>query len=75
MHAVGRDRHLQMVELLWQLQGKWEQFHADPRRWERYGKSKPADFRNLQVPGAKRGCAVSHAGTGSHVTVTIMEGT
>ena len=58
---------------MWQLQDKWDKFHADPERWTRYGKTKPSDFRSLQVPNAKRGCAISHAGTGSHVTVSIME--
>jgi acetyl-CoA C-acetyltransferase len=73
MHAVGATGIFQMVELLWQLQGKWDEFHANPERWARYGKKKPGDFRSLQVKNPKRGCAVSHAGTGSHVTVSILE--
>ena len=73
MHAVGATGIFQLVEVLWQLQNKWEKFHADPERWARYGKTKPAEFRNLQVKNARRGCAVSHAGTGSHVTVSIFE--
>jgi len=73
MHAVGATGIFQLVEVLWQLQNKWEQFHAPDERWERYGKKKPDDFKNLQVKNAKRGCAISHAGTGSHVTCTIME--
>ena len=73
MHAVGATGIFQMVELLWQLQGKWDEFHGNPERWTRYGKKKPADFRNLQVKDPRRGCAVSHAGTGSHVTVSILE--
>ena len=73
MHAVGATGIFQLVELLWQLQGKWDKFHADPERWERYGKKKPEDFRSLQVPNAKRACAISHAGTGSHVTVSVLE--
>ncbi len=73
MHAVGATGIFQLVEVMWQLQNKWDKFHADPERWTRYGKTKPSDFRSLQVPNAKRGCAISHAGTGSHVTVTIME--
>jgi acetyl-CoA C-acetyltransferase len=75
MHAVGATGIFQLAEVLWQLQGKWDKFHADPERWTRYGKKKPADFRSLQVRDAKRGCAVSHAGTGSHVTVAILERT
>ena len=73
MHAVGATGIWQVVELLWQLQGKWDKFHADPERWTRYGKKKPDDFRSLQVEGAKRACAISHAGTGSHVTCAIRE--
>ncbi|MFQ5424973.1 MAG: thiolase domain-containing protein [Phycisphaerae bacterium] len=73
MHAVGATGIWQIIELLWQLQGKWGKFHADPERWTRYGKKKPADFRSLQVAGARRACAISHAGTGSHVTCAILE--
>ncbi|MHC5108331.1 MAG: thiolase C-terminal domain-containing protein [Planctomycetota bacterium] len=73
MHAVGATGIFQMVEIFWQLQGKWEKFHGEPERWTRYGKKKPDDFRNLQVANAKRGCAISHAGTGSHVTCAILE--
>ena len=73
MHAVGATGIFQIVEVLWQLQGKWAKFHEDPAMWERFGKTKPKDFRNLQVPNAKRGAAVSHAGTGSHVTVAILD--
>ena len=73
MHAIGATGIWQVVELLWQLQSKWAAFHAPEERWTRYGKERPADFRNLQVKDPKRGLAVSHAGTGSHVTVTILE--
>lgn len=73
MHAVGATGIFQVVELLWQLQGKYDQFHGDPALWRRYGKNKPADWRSLQVKDAKRGCAISHAGTGSHVTCAIVE--
>ncbi|MDP6504206.1 MAG: hypothetical protein QF886_11345, partial [Planctomycetota bacterium] len=73
MHAVGATGIFQIVELLWQLQQKWAKFHAEPERWQRYGKTKPEDFENLQVESAKRGAAVSHAGTGSHVTMAILE--
>lgn len=73
MHAVGATGIFQMVELLWQLQGKYDQFHGDPKLWLRYGKQKPADWKSLQVKNARRGCAISHAGTGSHVTCAILE--
>ncbi len=73
MHSVGATGIFQIAEIVWQLQGKWAKFHAEPGMWERYGKTRPKDFRNLQVKNAKRGCAVSHAGTGSHVTVAILD--
>jgi acetyl-CoA C-acetyltransferase len=73
MHAVGATGIFQIAEILWQLQNKWTRFHADPERWTKVGKKKPDDFRNLQVANAKRGCAISHAGTGSHVTCAILE--
>jgi len=73
MHAVGATGIFQIVELLWQLQNKWDKFHADPERWSKYGKKKPAEFRSLQVKNAKRACAISHAGTGSHVTCSILQ--
>lgn len=73
MHAVGATGIFQMVEVLWQLQNKWAKFHANPEIWTRFGKKKPADFRDLQLKNPKRGCAISHAGTGSHVTCAILE--
>ena len=73
MHAVGATGIFQLVELMWQLQGKYDNFHGNAEMWERYGKKKPADWRSLQVPNARRGCAISHAGTGSHVTCAIVE--
>ncbi|MCP4248775.1 MAG: thiolase domain-containing protein [bacterium] len=73
MHAVGATGIWQIVEILWQMQGKWARFHADPERWTRYGKKKPDDFRDLQLKNPKRGCAISHAGTGSHVTCAVLE--
>jgi len=73
MHSVGATGIFQISEILWQMQGKWAKYHAEPKMWERFGKTKPADFRNLQVKNPKRGCAVSHAGTGSHVTVAILD--
>ncbi|KKL81273.1 hypothetical protein LCGC14_1996420 [marine sediment metagenome] len=73
MHAVGATGIFQIIEIMWQLQRKWAKFHEAPEMWERFGKTKPDSFRNLQVDGARRGAAVSHAGTGSHVTVAILE--
>ncbi len=73
MHAVGATGIFQLTEILWQLKNEWGKFHADPRLWERFGKTMPEDMRNLQVADAKRGMAISHAGTGSHVTSIIFE--
>ena len=73
MHAVGATGIFQIVEVMWQLQDKWAKFHADPKMWERFGKTMPGDIENLQVPHARRGAAISHAGTGSHVTMAILE--
>jgi acetyl-CoA C-acetyltransferase len=41
--------------------------------WKRFGKEKPNDWKSLQLKNPKRGCAISHAGTGSHVTCAILE--
>ncbi|OGZ05588.1 MAG: hypothetical protein A3C13_00160 [Candidatus Lloydbacteria bacterium RIFCSPHIGHO2_02_FULL_50_11] len=73
MHAVGATGLFQLAEIYWQLTGQWEKIHGDENLWERFGKTKPADWKNLQVPNARCGMAISHAGTGSHVTAIILE--
>jgi acetyl-CoA C-acetyltransferase len=73
MHAVGATGLFQLAQIFWQTRGQWDEIHGDKKLWERYGKIKPADFKSLQVPNAKRGMAISHAGTGSHVTCIILE--
>ncbi len=73
MHSVGATGIFQLVEVMWQLKGEWDKFHGDEKYWQRYGKLKPQDFESLQVKDAKRGMAISHAGTGSHVTSIIFE--
>jgi acetyl-CoA C-acetyltransferase len=75
MHAVGATGIFQIIEIFWQLQQKWAKFHKDPAMWARFGKQMPSDIEDLQVLGAKRGAAISHAGTGSHVTMAILERT
>jgi acetyl-CoA C-acetyltransferase len=57
-HPVGATGLMQAVTMFWQLQG-----------------TIPKHFGNdqLQVKKAKRGLIHSHAGTGTYVTVTIME--
>ncbi|NMB74474.1 MAG: thiolase domain-containing protein [Myxococcales bacterium] len=72
MHAVGATGIMQVCELFWQLQNRWKYFHARKEMWERFGKTMPKDIENLQVPDAKRGLAISHAGVGSHVTCSIL---
>jgi acetyl-CoA C-acetyltransferase len=73
MHAVGATGILQAGEVLWQLQGKYDKFHGDPKLWERFGKKKPDDWQSLQVHDPRRGMAISHAGVGSHVVCSILE--
>ncbi len=73
MHAVGATGIYQSAECLWQIQGKYDKFHADPKYWKLAGKEKPADWQSLQVKNAKKALWVSHAGVGSHVTVGILE--
>lgn len=57
-HPVGATGIMQAVFMFWQLQHTVKKhFHDD----------------YLQVPNAKRGLIHSHAGTGTYVTVTVME--
>lgn len=74
MHAVGATGIFSASEIVWQLQGKYDKFHGDPKMWERFGKKKPKDWQSLQIKNnPKRGCYISHAGVGSHVTVGVLE--
>ena len=72
MHAVGATGIMQVVECALQLLNKHAEVHGDPARWRDFGKEKPADWTDLQVKGAKRSLAISHAGVGSHVTATVL---
>jgi acetyl-CoA C-acetyltransferase len=72
MHAVGATGIFQGIECLWQIQGKYDKFHGNPKLWESFGKKKPEDWRSLQVLEAKQALWVSHAGVGSHVTVGVL---
>ncbi|MGC8496457.1 MAG: thiolase C-terminal domain-containing protein [Thermoplasmata archaeon] len=58
MHAVGATGIMQIGSVFWQIQNSIEKF---------YGSDK------LQVKNAKRGLAHSHAGTGSDVTVFVLD--
>jgi acetyl-CoA C-acetyltransferase len=57
-HPVGATGLMQAVFAIWQLQGTIEKHFADP---------------TLQVQNPRRGAIHSHAGTGTYVTVTILE--
>ena len=57
-HPVGATGLMQGVFALWQLQGRIKQHFGNPR---------------LQVKHARRGAIHSHAGTGTYVTVSILE--
>ncbi|TAJ94059.1 MAG: thiolase domain-containing protein [Gammaproteobacteria bacterium] len=73
MHAVGATGIMQVIEVGHHLWNRWAEMHGDPGKWTRFGRSKPEDWRDLQVVGARRGMAVSHAGVGSHVTCAIVQ--
>ena len=57
-HPVGATGLMQAVFAMWQLQGSIPQHFGDP---------------SLQVQEARRGAIHSHAGTGTYVTVSILE--
>ena len=57
-HPVGATGIMQAVFAIWQLQGSISKHFGDP---------------TLQLEDPKRGAIHSHAGTGTYVTVTIME--
>jgi acetyl-CoA C-acetyltransferase len=57
-HPVGATGLMQGVFAFWQLQGNIRKHFGSPK---------------LQIPNAHRGAIHSHAGTGSSVTVSILE--
>jgi acetyl-CoA C-acetyltransferase len=57
-HPVGATGLMQGVFALWQLQGTIDKHFGDPQ---------------LQIKNAQRGAIHSHAGTGTYVTVSILE--
>ncbi len=57
-HPVGATGLMQAVFAIWQLQGSIHQHFNDP---------------TLQVKDAQKGAIHSHAGTGTYVTVSILE--
>lgn len=72
MHAVGATGIMQTIEVAQHIWGRWAEMHEDQKKWDAFGRKKPSDWTDLQVKGAKRGLAISHAGVGSHVTATIL---
>ncbi len=72
MHAVGATGIMQTFEVASHIWNRWAEIHGDEKRWKEFAREKPADWTDLQVKGAKRGMAISHAGVGSHVTATIL---
>jgi len=57
-HPVGATGLMQAVFALWQLQGRIGEKFGDP---------------TLQIGNARRGLIHSHAGTGTYVTISILE--
>jgi acetyl-CoA C-acetyltransferase len=72
MHAVGATGIMQAFEIALHIWERWAELHGDPEIWKACNREKPEDWTDLQVKGAKRGLAISHAGVGSHVTSTIL---
>jgi len=72
MHSVGATGIMQAFEIALHIWNRWEELHGDDTIWQGFNREKPADWTSLQVVGAKRGMAVSHAGVGSHVTATVL---
>jgi len=72
MHAVGATGIMQTIEVAQHIWNRWAEMHSDQKKWDAFGRKKPDDWTNLQVKGAKRGLAISHAGVGSHVTATVL---
>ena len=65
-HPVGATGLMQAVFAFWQLQGSL------PRHFKNAGMSEDKAGK-LQLTDPKRGAIHSHAGTGTYVTVSILE--
>ena len=72
MHAVGATGLMQIAEVGYQIWNRWDEIHKPDEKWKAFNREKPKDWTSLQIKGAKRGLAISHAGVGSHVTCTIL---
>jgi acetyl-CoA C-acetyltransferase len=58
-HPVGATGLMQAVFAIWQLQGSIKKHFGDD---------------TLQIKNARRGAIHSHAGTGTYVSVSVLEG-
>lgn len=65
-HPVGATGLMQAVFAFWQLQG------SQSRHFQKMGMNSD-NAKKLQLPDPKVGAIHSHAGTGTYVTVSIME--
>jgi len=74
MHSVGATGIMQVFEIACHLWNRWAEIHGDDKLWKKFNRQKPSDWTDLQVKGAKRALAISHAGVGSHVTATNIDG-
>jgi acetyl-CoA C-acetyltransferase len=64
-HPVGATGIMQGVFALWQLQGTMAEHCSDPEQG--------IDGSAIQLENARRGLIHSHAGTGTYITVNILE--
>ncbi len=64
-HPVGATGIMQGVFAVWQLQGRMAEHCSDA--------DAGIDGSKIQIPNAKRGLIHSHAGTGTYITVNILE--
>jgi acetyl-CoA C-acetyltransferase len=72
MHAVGATGIMQTFKITTHIWNRWAQINGDSNIWNKFNRKKPDDWSDLQVSGANRALAISHAGVGSHVTTTIL---
>jgi len=72
LERIDLPTEYRAYEVALHIWNRHAEVHGDEARWKAYGKTKPADWTDLQVKDAKRALAISHAGVGSHVTATIL---
>jgi len=72
MHAVGATGIMQTFEVATHIWNRWGEIHGDEKIWKEFNRKKPADWKDLQVKGARRGMAISHGGVGIQLNSTIL---